>query len=644
MTTILEQIKHSINSINKDECHYSKDLNELKEKTVDTTIIVDILNNEYMYHKDMDAVNCMLNSYLRQNLIGNNKDYLVLPDDIHNIAKKNNTTSLKSNINTQIKNIRPLSSGTVSSEVYLADLLVNDISMVIKFPNKSHEADKIEFMKEYIIGKSINKLRRITPAFMYTFSLFGCGMSKSKGNKICTTKKSLPLLILEKVNGKSMEKFIKEPSTTFEDWLKVYVQVLLNLEIAQKLYKFNHNDLHHENVMVRKEKNPITYCFNTETKTYKVTTDTFPVLIDFGYSGMDVYDKHIEGVTLGVAFSAKYVPCYDMYLHLARCIFPYYIKEKSKYTPDVKKMFGLYEFFTDDPYSIYNNNNNLFANNDWFEKINYNNCITKTPGEFLDWILDRYGNILSNTITISKRETYINPLPNQQNMYNNFYVSKYHEIIPLNTNTKVINKIIDKFTTCTSNQDYQSYIMSVQTYKILESMTDNVNNHVVNKTKKIFTDMISDKKRKNILIATDLYRLNTFFTNTHFEFIKDSSFDKEKLENMFDLVGSIKRPTTSYLRKLVSGSQFSQSINLINKIDGMIDFERHMKGYYNIYLTIKELKLTEYKDWVSKFENSDIFKYYQKLADRIDRYKRYKFTYLKLSQRALSQIIVHDNI
>ena len=606
---LLKQIKRIIVSINKDECQYSKNLSELNNKSRNENVIIDILNNGYMNHKNMEAVNCILESYLRKHRVITN-DGLITPDEIHKFADTNNTKTIEKSINTYIQNIRPLSSGTASSEVYLADLFVNNISLIIKFPNRNDRRDKIEFMKEYIIGKSINKLRQITPCFMYTFSLIGCGLNK-RTNKICTTNKSVPLLILEKVNATSTSKFIQEPTTTFEDWLKVYVQVLLNLEIAQKLYKFNHNDLHHENVMVTKKPRPITYSFNSETKTIKVTTDTFPVLIDFGYSGMNVYDEHVKGVDLGQAFPPEFNTCYDMYLHLARCAQFFYIKHQNINHPDVRKVFDLYEFFVGDPYDIFNNNNNLFRNSDYFEQVNYKKTIIKTPGEFLEWIMNKYGNVLSGIITISKRETYINPMSNQYDMYDNFYIAKYHEIIPLKPDSKVISKIVNKFITCTTNQDYQSYITSMQSIKILESMTSNSTNVVVNKAKKAFTDMVSNEKRKNTLIATDLIRLNTFFTNPNFEFIKDVKFDKYRLETIFN--------------------SNSMGNKFVNEINNMIGFATHIKPYYNVYLMIKELNLTEYNDWVSKFENSDICKYYEKLADKIDRYNRFIFAVLELN-------------
>lgn len=610
---MLETIKNAIVSIDKD-CYYSKNLTELTNKPVNTDEIIKILTDGYMYHKDMEVVNCILESYLRKNNVVNNSISLIQSRQIQDIVDNDNVVTVKKDINTYIKNIRPLSSGTASSDVYLGDLFVNDISLVIKFPKKNNNIEKfrrekISFMKEYILGKALNKLRQITPSFMYTFSLFGCGLSKTK--RICTTKKSLPLLILEKVDGISMEKFIKEPSTTFVEWLKVYVQILLNLEIAQKLYKFNHNDLHTDNVMIRKHKQPITYSFNSETKTYKVTTDTFPVLIDFGYSGMYVGDERVEGVDLGQAFPPEFITCYDMYLHLASCILVFYEKHRN-YHADLLHLFELFEFFEDG--NPYPGPRDIMFTKDWFEKINYNKkMLRKTPGEFLEWILNKYdGNVLSSTITISKRETYINPMPNNSDMYNNFYISKYHEIIPLKTDSSVITKVIMKFTDCTTKQDYQSYITSVHTLKILESLTKNNTNEIVKNAKKVFTDMVSDKKRKDTLIATDLVRLNTFFTNISFDFIKDSNFDVDILEAIFNISD-------------MTNAIMSQLIQLTG-------FAKDMKPYYDIYLIIKELQLSEYNDWVSKFENSDIFKYYERYADKIDHFRRFLYTHRGLIQ------------
>lgn len=598
---LLDVIKRHVITFNGD-CQYSKNLEELTENPVNTDKIIKILTDGYMYHKDMEAVNCVLESYIRKNNIAENSIALIQTNQIEDIAYKKNIVTVKKDINTYIKNIRPLSSNTASSDVYLADLFVNDISLVIKFPNENKKAEKIQFMKEYILGKALNKLRQITPSFMYTFSLFGCGLSK-KTNRICTIPKSLPLLILEKVNGISMQDFIMESSTTFEVWLKVYVQILLNLEIAQKLYHFNHNDLHTENIMIRKHKQPITYSFNSETKTYKVTTDTFPVLIDFGYSGMDINDERVEGADIGQAFPPEFTTCYDMYLHITRCGLDFFMKHR-KYHSDLQNIGSLYTFFKDDPYDIYNDASQIVNNNDWFEKINYSKkMLRKTPGEFLDWIMDNYSNIIQDTITKTERKTYINPLPNNSDMYNNFYISKYHEIIPLKTDSNVITKIIKKFNDCTTNQEYQSYITSVQTLKILESMTNNNTNKIVKDAKIVFTDMISNKKRKDTLVASDLIRLNTIFTNPHFDFIKDSNFNKDTLENNLRVS--------------------NLSSNIVIQILGSIEFVKHIKPYYNIYLMIKELQLSEYDVWVSKFENLDIFKYYERFADKADRFNRF---------------------
>lgn len=609
MTISIDELIDRLTVINTDQCHFSKNLDEIKNTKIDTDVIKNILNTGYMYHKDMEAVNCMLESYIRMNNINESVD-LITPEQIETIINDTGeTVTVNENINTYIKNIRPLSKGTASSEVYLADLFLNNISLIIKFPNSPKTGDKIDFVKEYILGKSLNKLRQITPCFMYTFSLFGCDINKQY--RICTADKGSPLLILEKVNGNSMTKFILESTTTFEDWLKVYVQVLLNLEIAQKLYKFNHNDLHTENVMIRTGKQPITYSFNSETKTFKVTTKSFPVLIDFGYSGMDVHGKHIKGIDLdGNAFTPEFVPCYDMYLHLARCMKIWATKKSTSTTKlqtDMNKMNKLYDFFKPgDPYRY-----GRQTNQDWFVNVNYSKkLLRKTPGEFLEWILSKHGNILSDTITISKRETYINPIPNNSNMYNNFYIGKYHEIIPLKTDISVITKIIEKFTTCTTEQKHLSYITSLQSLKILESMTENNTNRTVTNAKKVFTDMITNKDRKDTLIATDLVILNRFYTDAELK-RTFTNINRSKLDTILN------KPSTT------TGD--------ILTVDTVSDFITHMKHYYDVYLMIKELGITtEYKDWVSNFEKSDMFTYYEEVADKVDHFNRYVYTLINV--------------
>jgi len=127
--------------------------------------------------------------------------------------------------------------------------------------------------------------------------------------------------------------------------------------------------------------------------------------------------------------------------------------------------------------------------------------------------------------------------------------------------------------------------------------------------------MLNDKKRKNTLVASDLIRLNTFFTNTEFDFIKDNNFNQDTLETML----GVSRLTGDVADQLLVSLQFTE----------------YMKPYYNVYLMIKELQLTEYNDWVSMFEQSEIVKYYERFADRADRFIRFIDTLIGLDRYRL---------
>jgi len=133
----------------------------------------------------------------------------------------------------------------------------------------------LNLIHELTIGLLLNNIRKFTPAFMYTYGGIYCNEPLNDDgifnlNKLCNREESdeIPknsiMLMAEFINGgmtllKFMELY-KSKSEPIYGMFKgkipdlvadIMIQLVFALEIAQKMYGFNHNDLHSGNVMIR---------------------------------------------------------------------------------------------------------------------------------------------------------------------------------------------------------------------------------------------------------------------------------------------------------------------------------------------------------------------------------------------------------
>lgn len=122
--------------------------------------------------------------------------------------------------------------------------LLNDVNIIVKSGLKYED-----ILHEYKIGKYVtNKLRYISPVFMYTYDMF----SSDIRNITRTTDDSQYHLVLEYISGESVGDMIRKGELNTEIWFSLFCQLLISLEISQNNYMFCHYDLHPDNVLVRK--------------------------------------------------------------------------------------------------------------------------------------------------------------------------------------------------------------------------------------------------------------------------------------------------------------------------------------------------------------------------------------------------------
>jgi hypothetical protein len=214
----------------------------------------------------------------------------------------------KGGINRKIKkyewltDIRPF--GSKSKQGVVNKSLIFDTLYIVVKKAKTSKFDEIT-LRDFCVGINLNKILNDAPFFVRTL---GCFQYKNQFH-----------IATEFIDGVNLKEFLQRKGNTFADFLNIFFQILLGLEIAQNKLNFAHYDLHTDNVILVKSNQNFEvslYGYN-----YLIKHDFKPVMIDFGLSS--VYTK---GQTLGQkSLETKGIynhlsPGYDIYVFLLFCI------------------------------------------------------------------------------------------------------------------------------------------------------------------------------------------------------------------------------------------------------------------------------------------------------------------------------------
>jgi hypothetical protein len=175
-------------------------------------------------------------------------------------------------------------------------------SMTIKYDLNEYN------LQEGVIGLiAINQLRKILPTFVWTYGFTKCSapIYNTKGDIIlsaCDEYVKFPKklvqeekgeyigLITEKIDGQSLESFIKNKLMTEEHFLSTLLLIIYSLQEAYKRFKFVHRDLHLENIIMR-DLNKTSYVKIPGTNKYINTFKAIPTIFDFGMSSVVIKNK-----------------------------------------------------------------------------------------------------------------------------------------------------------------------------------------------------------------------------------------------------------------------------------------------------------------------------------------------------------------
>lgn len=584
-------------SVNNDVKKYSEDVDK------DISTVKNILNNTFYNGFNMNII-----VYFFYHIFFTASKY-----------KKNGIFRLFGNMVEEVmQKFKILTDSGASGDVYNTNFLAG-IPVIVKMPKSfdyeddptmsDHDYFDNDMIREYFIGlTSINKLRCILPNFVYTFGAFICPfyekklckskIYKGRGRDIKNKKERhlFPFIFYEKIQGNTLYKMIDGPGSvhddddeilTFPQYLGIFMQVLLALEVSQREISFTHFDLHTDNLICKTIKKDYKYSVPLDNKIYEVVAKKYiPTIIDFGESTVK-YD----GVTVGSYALGEHGMKHYMLQGADMFKFLLYSCLHSK--GDLQKqILELMSFYgKDDPYKVLVNGfEGLYeASQDYVEKGSYSRVTVYTPLEFLDWILKKpeYKNITS--MYMKKKERNINvPLSFSTNIQPSngiFLYSKFNFL-----------SYVDKYIKIKSTD---SYIMSTYLMYILNLFNKNI------KSKEIQNNI--DKIKGKLLFLLTKYRVKMIQNDytVLWKYKKLLSPDIIQLKDDSKHILEIKINSEKLKTKTNKVKQ------LISKYYSNTSFFITILQYLQFIYIIKEIKLEKiYHEFLTSFETSLQYKIY----------------------------------
>ena len=543
---------------------------------ISTPIVKDVLTNNFKNGVDMNAVVCMF-------------DNLFLSTAK---SKQHGLFHLSVHVTKWVKKLEKIDIDSSAGFIYFSDIL-SDIKVIIKLPQDS-ESDYYDMIREYFIGVTeINKLRYTLPNFVYTFGAFICPMDKGVLCKGEDDSKTIPFVVFENIPGENMQKMLEDEKLDFHQYLGMFIQVLLALEVAQRTVGFCHFDLHTGNLMCRTIRDECKYTVPLDNMVYEVTAKEYlPVIIDFGLSTVKHNGNVVGSYTFPEHGMMHYMlPGVDMFKFLYySCIFA-----QGNVQRQILNLMSFYG--KDDPYKFLIGGDKSLdnANKEYAKKGSYSRVTTYTPLEFLNWILvqPEYQDIVPMYMTKKDRDIYV-PLSFSTT------IQTYDDMFKQSKKGREeAIKMVDKCVISNS-----SYIMSKYSLYVLRGYNKQLKSkELKNKIKKM-NDIIS-KSRSNMI-------------NTDYKMLWE--YKKLELPNIIKIQDDSKRILNIKINSKKLKTQKKQVLKLIERYFQNISFFTEILPYLQFMYTIKEIKSEKvYTKFLSSFLSSSQYKVYDQHHTSINR-------------------------
>lgn len=513
--------------------------------SIDTKLINQIVTKEFTNGQSMQALSCLMHFVLNISSFQNSNELTY-----------NNSLRLFTNpIPKKNKEIGKYGS-IIASDFY------GTSEFVIKSPLDAKVIDSIFI--EYFVCLTLNDLRYIIPTFVYALGFFEC--SKSAKSRLCSSDNSTPLfphIIYENIPGKTLGRHIIK--TTPDAFLNLFIQLLLSLEIAQQKNKFFHQDLHGDNVMVRP--GALNYSLSLFSTHFDIQATAIPVFIDFGLSSIEY-----EGRLISIK-NKPLIQGYDMLYILYSCLWT--LVTKNENVPLKNLIISLLDFYepNEEPYEIKQNPANvfkvfglLFQKGDYGKKISSSPAASKTPWQFLTWILNNY-NVPG--VKVSPRNNVFNiSLGNTSLIFYRLFQD--------------MDRVYDSILDCINFNP--SFIMCVYNVQVVQKLNKILKSKSIERKMDVLKEYIETNKQA--LIEADKKNLIKY---------KELKIDRNTLENSF---------------KSILGLPLIQPKEEIKKITDFFLLLKpimdELSSRYNFSVLINETKLQKYFPENEEFEKSEI--------------------------------------
>lgn len=512
---------------------------------------------------------------------------------------------MSSAIQNWISSISKIEQQSAEGWIYIVNILNTSFQVVFKTPQENSKYSKDTLLREFAIGYfAVNKLRYIIPTFMFTFNVFYCNTPGKNGkldiDNLCIDHNGTDSVytIIEKIDGYSVSEMIKNDMINFDDWISMYLQILLSLEIAQREINFTHFDLHTSNVLVQ-TKRKVSYDINIDNYTYSIKNSNItPIIIDFGLSSCKINDKTIGSTEFPMYGMLNFmVQGYDMFKFL--CFSAYYANYYSRHN-FFSKIIELFKFYGDDapknidgkPIEIINAIIKTYC-----KEGSYSNIAKYTPLMMFNWINSKYN---VKNIHINSRKTFINiSYSNYLQEYNDFFEQTKEGI---KQSTDLIIKCIEN----------KTYILSKYYINTMIKLNTKLNSSELESYITRFENIIKNNQIKNILINKDNNSLNKVFNI--------SIPIQKKLDNILLKIMTIN----------IRDNDNKKKHNTVKELFILTNYEIELETYLQLYYTIIELNLSKiYSSWFYGFIKSPIFEFYYKNRIKVEQARRWSKTLIE---------------
>lgn len=231
-----------------------------------------------------------------------------IDEDVIGYSSVNDSIKLDAStrLNDWFTNPKQIGADSVAGIAVLADM--RGSKAVIKEPRDPADRDVIHEIFVSILGT--NKLREYTPNFAYVYAHFLCAPSIVDDNTkqvttFCGNTEEKVLHTVYEAIAPAVDAYKIAQAQTLPQYLSMILQISFALQIANEKIKFQHGDLHGENVLFRDvseqmkrrhhhdkdETIEFFIPYEVNGKKYYVLADGIATIIDFGRSSISYRDK-----------------------------------------------------------------------------------------------------------------------------------------------------------------------------------------------------------------------------------------------------------------------------------------------------------------------------------------------------------------